>query len=108
MVSKISNLGRECMFSGAVADSEEHVIPRWQQRRFSLSTQELVPPNQTTFRYAKAKVPVKIEHNRAFGVIENRMAEGIFSLQEADLWALKIHIGVMWLDASLHRDRKDP
>lgn len=108
MVSKVSKLGRECMFSGAVADSEEHVIPRWLQRRFSLSNQEVVLPNQTTFRYAKAKVPVKTEHNRAFGVIENRMAEGIFTLQEAYLWALKIHIGMMWLDARLKRERKDP
>jgi len=69
MVSKISKLGRECMFSGEVADSEEHVIPRWLQRRFSLSNQEVILPNQTTFRYAKAKVPVETEHNREFGKI---------------------------------------
>jgi hypothetical protein len=68
----------------------------------------VVLPNQTTFRYAKAKVPVKTEHNREFGVIENRMAEGTFTLQEAYLWALKIHIGMMWLDSRLKRERKDP
>jgi hypothetical protein len=90
-----------------VADSEEHVIPRWLQRRFGLWAQEVLLPNQATFRYAKAKVPVKAQHNHDFGVIENRIAEGRFSLQDAYLWALKIHIGMMWLDSRLKRERKD-
>jgi hypothetical protein len=96
------------MFSGGVADEEEHVIPQWLQRRFNLWNQEVVLPNQTAFRYARAKVPVAAEHNRKFGVIENRMAEGTFTLQEAYLWALKIHVGMMWLDSRLKRERKDP
>lgn len=108
MVSRIGKLGLECMLSGEVADSEEHVIPRWLQRRFNLSNQEVVLPNETVFRYAKARVPVKTEHNREFGKIENKMAEGSFTLQEAYLWALKIHIGMMWLDSRLKRERKDP
>ena len=108
MVSRIGRLGHECMFSGDVADSDEHVIPRWLQRRFNLSNQEVILPNQTTFRYAKARVPVQGRHNREFGKIENRMSEGTFTLQEAFLWALKIHIGMMWLDSRLKRERKDP
>jgi hypothetical protein len=52
------------MFSGDVADSDEHVIPRWLQRRFNLSNHEVILTNQTPFRYAKAMVPVKTEHNR--------------------------------------------
>ena len=102
-----SKLSRECMFSGELADDDEHVIPKWLQRRFNLWGQDVVLPNQTTFRYAKAKVAVKGQHNRNFGRIENRMAEGRFSLQEAYLWALKIHIGMMWLDSRLKRERRD-
>ena len=59
MGAELYKLTRECMFSGEVADSEEHVIPRWLQRRFGLWEQEVLLPNQTTFRYANAKVPVK-------------------------------------------------
>ena len=66
------------MFSGEVADSEEQVIPRWLQRRFNLSHQEVILPNQTVFRYAKARVPVETEHNREFGKIEHTMAERSF------------------------------
>jgi len=95
------------MFSGELADDDEHVIPKWLQRRFSLWGKDVVLPNQTTFRYAKAKVAVKGQHNRKFGRIENRMAEGRFSLQEAYLWALKIHLGMMWLDPRLKRERRD-
>lgn len=108
MGSKISKLGLECMFSGAVADSEEHVISDWLQRRFKLSNQEVVLPNQTAFRYANAKVPVTTEHNGKFGKIENNMAKGSFTSEEAYLWALKIHIGMMWIDSRLKRERKDP
>jgi hypothetical protein len=108
MGSKISKLGLECMFSGAVADSQEHVIPDWLQRRFKLSNQEVILPNQTAFRYVNAKVPVKTEHNGKFGKIENNMAKGSFTSEEAYLWALKIHIGMMWIDSRLKRERKDP
>ncbi len=95
------------MFSGEEADSDEHVIPGWLQRRFGLWGQDVVLPNQTTFRYARAKVGVKTEHNQKFGLIENRMAEGRFNLQEAYLWALKIHVGMMWIDSRLKRERRD-
>jgi len=81
--------------------------PRRGQLGKEIQQQEVMLPNQTAFRYAKAKVAVKGQHNRAFGRIESRMAEGRFSLQDAYLWALKIHIGMMWLDARLKRERRD-
>ena len=34
------------------------------------------PAEPNDVHYAKAKVPVKTEHSREFGAIENRMAEG--------------------------------
>ena len=64
---------------GEVADSDEHAIPRWLQRRFNLSNQEVILPNQTVFRYAKGREPVATEHNREFGKIEHRMAEKHYS-----------------------------
>jgi hypothetical protein len=89
MDSKLSKLGLECMFSGEAADNHEHVLPKWLQRRFDLWNQEVILPNQTTFRYTKAKIPVKSEHNGEFGKIETKMSEGNFTLQEAYLWAFE-------------------
>lgn len=96
----------ECMFSGSEADTEEHVIPKWLQNRFNLWNQKLTIPNNTTLPYRQVKVPVLLEHNNAFSVIEKNIERGIFNKNEVYLWALKIHIGLIYRDASLKIDRK--
>ena len=95
----------ECMFSGAAADSAEHVIPKWLQRRFSLWNQSVILPNGTTSPYRQVKVPVKTEHNSAFSVIEASIAQDNFSPEAAYLWALKLHIGFIYRDARLKLSR---
>jgi hypothetical protein len=95
----------ECMFSGEVADTYEHVIPKWLQRRFDLWNQELVLPNGTSLPYRQVKVPVKGSDNNRFSTIEKSMAGGSFSAEQAYLWALKIHIGLIYRDATLRRVR---
>lgn len=96
------------MFSGEQPDNEEHVIPRWLQSRYELWTQTLNIPNGTALQYRYAKVPVRSSDNTKFGEIENRISQGIFRLQEVYLWALKIHIGLLFRDATLKIDRAIP
>jgi len=83
-------------------------IPRWMQSRFNLQNQTVVIPNGTTLQYRYLKVPVASKHNGNFGRIEQRISQGIYSPQEVYLWALKIHIGFIFRDASLKFDRRSP
>jgi hypothetical protein len=97
----------KCIFTGRDADSDEHVIPRWLQTRFGLSEQTMVIPNGTTLKYKFHRVPATTEANKHFGAIENRISRGVFDPAEIYLWALKIHIGCIYRDASLRFDIRD-
>ena len=96
------------MFSGEEVSSEEHVLPRWMQKRFSLANQLYHLPNGATLAYKNAKVPAAQEHNAKFGEIENRLSRGKASLQEIYLWAFKVHIGLIYRNASLRVDIRSP
>jgi hypothetical protein len=96
------------MFSGGVPDSVEHVVPRWLQRRFDLWNQALVLPNGTTLPYRQVTVPVARAHNAKFGAIESRISQGDLIADELYLWALKIHIGLLYRDARLRVRQSDP
>lgn len=96
------------MFSGGPPDTVEHVVPKWLQRRFDLWNQSLVLPNGTSLPYRQVTVPVKREHNASFGAIESRISEGKFVPDELYLWALKIHIGLLYRDARLRARQFDP
>lgn len=97
-----------CLFGGKETDSEEHVIPRWLQKKFNLQEQTLVLPNGTSLKYKFIKVPADRSENSKFGEIEGRISNGIFNLDEVYLWALKIHIGLIFRDSSLRLDIRDP
>jgi hypothetical protein len=93
------------MFSGGQPDSNEHVIPKWLQRRFKLWDQVFVLPNGTRSRYRHVTVPVREEDNGRFAEIESAMSKGTFTPSEAYLWALKIHIGLIFRDSRLKATR---
>ena len=97
-----------CLFSGEETDNDEHVIPRWMQSRYDLYNQTIYIPNGTTLPYRYVKVPAASRHNTKFSEIENRISRGIFMPQEVYLWALKIHVGLLFRDASLKMDRSQP
>jgi hypothetical protein len=99
------NTDMECMFSGEVADTDEHVIPQWMQSRYNLYNQVVVIPNGTPLQYRYVKVPVSSKNNATFGKVENRISRAIYLPQEIYLWALKIHIGFIFRDATLKFDR---
>lgn len=97
-----------CLFSGEVADTDEHVIPTWLQKRMQLQNQTLYLPNGTKLPYKHAKVPAKDAHNNKFSQIENRISQGIFDPLEVYLWAFKIHLGLIYRDKTLRWDIRDP
>ena len=96
------------MFSGEATSNDEHIVPRWMQRQFNLSNQTYHLPNGSKIKYKHAKIPVSDVHNTRFGVIENRLSQGLASLQEMYLWAFKIHIGLIYRSAGLRVDIRDP
>lgn len=98
----------KCLFSGEETSSEEHVLPRWMQKRFSLANQTYNLPNGTTIAYRNAKVPAAQAHNTKFGEIEDRLSRGVATLQEVYLWAFKIHVGLIHRSASLRIDIRSP
>ena len=97
-----------CIFTGKDTNSTEHVFPRWLQKRFQLQNQTLIIPNGTTLKYKHHRVPADALANNRFGVIEERISRGIFDLAEVYLWALKLHIGCIYRDASLKFDIENP
>jgi len=98
----------KCIFTGKDTDSAEHVIPQWLQKRFNLQNETLFIPNGTTLKYKHHRVPADLNANNRFGIIEKRISRGIFNLAEVYLWALKLHIGCIYRDASLRFNIKDP
>jgi hypothetical protein len=65
-------------------------------------------PNGSTLKYKYHQVPAEKTSNNLFGDIENRISQGFLDPAEIYLWALKIHIGCIYRDASLRFDIKDP
>jgi hypothetical protein len=98
----------KCMFSNEGTSSEEHVLPQWMQKRFSLANQTYNLPNGSQIAYRNAKVPAAAAHNGKFGEIEDRLSRGVASLQDVYLWAFKVHIGLIYRSASLRIDIRSP
>ncbi len=94
-----------CIFSENEADNEEHVIPKWLQRKYQLYNQHLTIPNKTSLPYSKIKIPVNTIENATFGRIEKNISEGIYRDDELYLWAFKIHIGLLQKDCYLKANR---
>jgi len=97
-----------CLFSGLKADTKEHVIPMWLQKRMSLTDKTLLLPNNTELKYKHVVVPAHKKHNEKFATIEERISNGIFNINEVYLWALKIHVGLLVRDSTLKIDIKKP
>ncbi len=98
---------KSCIFSGMDANTEEHVIPDWLQRRYNLQHAKYKLPSASGLDYRHAKVPAKEKFNREFGAIENRISQNKFVWEEVFLWLFKIHIGLMYRNTSLRSNVKD-
>lgn len=109
--SQESTLGAkplDCMFSGEETSNDEHIIPRWMQRRFDLAQQTYNLPNGTRIQYRHAKIPVAQSHNTRFSQIEDRISRNEATSEEIFLWAMKVHIGLIYRSASLKIDIRVP
>lgn len=98
----------KCIFSGMKADTKEHVIPAWLQKKMKLGEESLRLPNGTQLKYKHVVVPAQKKHNQKFSEIENNISNGILNHNEVYLWALKIHIGLLFRDSTLKLDIKNP
>ena len=75
-------LGNCCFICGVppneAAFNNEHVLPEWLLRRFSLFSSEVTLPNETTFGYDRYKMRCCVECNTLMGeLIENPVSEVI-------------------------------
>lgn len=98
----------ECMFSGEDTSNDEHILPRWMQKRFKLSNQTYNLPNGTMIAYKNAKVPVSEAHNSRFSKIEDRISRGVATPLEIYLWAFKVHVGLIHRNSTLKIDIRSP
>lgn len=96
----------KCIFNNSNAETDEHIIPKWLQKKYNLYNQYLTIPNGTKIRYDKLKIPVSSEANTSFAKIEKNISEGIYNTDELYLWAFKIHIGLLTKDSQLKIDRR--
>lgn len=102
----------------AAKETEEHVVPRWLQRKFDLWNERLLLPNKTPIPYRQLKVPCcDVCNGGVLSAVENKMktaVEGGYSslsrLDELSIfqWVAKIFYGLLFRDLSLHFDRSDP
>lgn len=82
-----------CFVCGDFADSDEHIIPKWIQRRYDLWNQKIRLPNDTTIAYRQLKIPCcKDCNNNVLSRLETRVQDGDATDQELWKWAAKIHL----------------
>lgn len=94
--------------------TQEHVIPKWMQRRYDLWNQQLFLPNRTCLRYRQLTVPCCKECNGRFGELEGRVKRAVdagatavkqFSQFHLFQWLSKIFLGMYYKDIFLSADR---
>ena len=103
----------DCLFCGKKLNkkenSKEDVIPKWLQKYFNLENQRyFVLGAKREVKYGQLKVPACKECNNSWSRLENRLSNQKASLDDYYLWALKIHIGLIYKDSFLSKNIKNP
>lgn len=98
--------------------TEEHVIPRWAQKRYNLWNQQLVLLNQTSLPYRHLTVPCCDNCNRyRLKPLEDSLSQTVehgrksvlqLGLKLLFLWLGKIFYGILYKELSLLVDRRNP
>ncbi len=98
--------------------TEEHIIPRWAQKRYDLWNQQLVLLNQTSIPYRQLTVPCCDDCNRyRLKPIEDSLAQTVeygrdavlqLGAKSLFLWLGKIFYGILYKELSLLVDRRIP
>jgi len=101
----------DCLFCGIKFNksnkSEEDVIPKWLQRYFNLWQQSYVLPGGGKLKYQNLKVPACRVCNNTWSRLEKRISNKKASLDDYYLWALKIHLGLIYKDSFLRKNKKE-
>jgi len=111
-----------CFYCGDSLDekpsSEEHVIPRWAQRRYDLWSQRIDLLNNTSIPYRQLTVPCCLDCNKyQLSPIESLMSSATLNGPEAVrklgdeviyLWLGKIFYGLLFKEFLVLTDRTDP
>lgn len=108
-INKSTSTTEFCFICSKEARTDEHVIPKWLQKRFNLWDDKILLPNQTTIPYRQLTIPCcKICNNKILSPIENAVQHG----EPDDLtlwkWAIKIHYGLNFKHQFLEWDRSHP
>jgi hypothetical protein len=98
-----------CPICQGKADTKEHIIPRWIQKRHNLENQALGLHNGTVIKYNQATIPICQKCNgEKLAILEGRIKSEKASLQDYFNWALKIRYFLTLKDTTLLFDRSDP
>ena len=111
-----------CFLCGAdllvVGRTDEHVVPRWVQRRYDLWTQQVVLLNGTSIPYSQLTVPCcsacnsihlsAVEDSLSATVDLGRKAVVALEPKTLFLWLGKIFYGILYKELMLLRERADP
>lgn len=102
-----------CLFCGVELDddnrTDEHVFPRWLQRRYGLANLELVLLNGSAVRYSRLLVPACRQCNNTHASqLEQRVKDGTATPQDIWIWLLKIELGILYYETGTpwSRDRR--
>lgn len=99
-------------------NTEEHIFPKWLQRKFNLWNQTIILLNDTQMPYRMLKIPCcntcNNEHLSQLEIEFSKAVDGGYdSFLELDqdkifYWASKILYGMYYKEMSLNINRKDP
>lgn len=105
---------QKCPLCLGPAETVEHIIPQWLQRKLAVrelpaSGQNLTLCNSTGFPISKATVRIcRRCNNEIFSGLERRVQSGTATHQDYYLWALKISYLLNQKELNLPFDRSDP
>ncbi|MFC6670153.1 hypothetical protein [Marinobacterium aestuariivivens] len=110
----------DCCFlcgSSSADITQEHIFPKWLQKKYNLWTERLTLLNRTLIQYKKLKVPCCSEcNNEHLSSIENRIRQAVHAGYEESvsassldwyLWAGKIFYSVLRKEMTLLADQKE-
>lgn len=107
----------KCFLCGGEPDSQEHVFPKWLQRKYDLWNQRIYFPNGTSIQYKDLKIPCcKNCNNKSLSQLENKIKEAVNggyekfkNLDELTIlqWVTKVYYGNLFKKLNLLIDRKN-
>lgn len=107
----------KCFMCGSEADSQEHVFPKWLQKKYDLWNRRIQFTNGTSIQYKDLKIPCcKNCNNKSLSQLENKIKEavdgGYERFRKLDVltilqWVTKIYYGKLFKKLNLLYDRRN-